>query len=333
MDKKHKRISYVLNTAVMALLWAALVMMTGSGVINRGTNGILILVCINVILALSLNLTTGFLGQLTLGHAGFMAIGAYTSAIFTKASGIESGILNLLIAIAIGGVCAAAAGVLIGVPALRLKGDYLAIITLGFGEIIRVIIEALDITGGAQGLRSIPKITKLPTAFIVAVCTAALLFAFIRTRHGRAIIAIREDEIAAESMGINITFYKTMAFTTAAFLAGVAGVLFSHYLGILGADNFDFNRSIEIVVMVVLGGLGSFTGSIISAVGLTLLPFLLRDFAEYRMLIYSVALIAVMIFRPKGLMGRHEFSLMKTLEKFTDRFKKAGSEPARKGGE
>lgn len=316
MNKKEfKRKNWIVNTLASAAIYILIIFAMSGGLINRATNGILMTVCINIILAVSLNLTTGYLGQLALGHAGFMALGAYASAIFSKSVAIENDLVKFLVALLLGGLFAAVFGFLIGMPALRLKGDYLAIITLGFGEIIRVVIEALGITGGAQGLRSIPKVATLPVSFIVMVLTIAVLYTLINSRHGRAIIAIREDEIAAESMGINITYYKTLAFTVAAFFAGVAGAMYAHYIGILGASNFDFNRSIEIVVTVVLGGLGSFTGSIVAAIALTLLPFMLRAFSEYRMLIYSIALIVVMIFKPSGLFGQYEFSLTRLINK------------------
>ncbi|MBQ4100479.1 MAG: branched-chain amino acid ABC transporter permease, partial [Oscillospiraceae bacterium] len=191
---------------------------------------------------------------------------------------------------------------------------YLTIITLGFGEIIRVIVENISITGGAQGLRSIPKLATVNSVMVITVLIIIMLFTLIRSRHGRAISSIREDEIAADASGIPTTFYKIFAFAFAAFLAGVAGGIYAQYLGILGAKTFGFMRSIEIVVMVVLGGMGSFTGSILSAGVLTYLPEALRGFSEYRMVVYSLALILIMIFRPKGLMGRYEFSLTRAID-------------------
>ena len=214
-------------------------------------------------------------------------------------------------------------GVIIGVPALRLKGDYLAILTLGFGEIIRVLILATPFTGGAAGLSGIPLLTTFTYVFIVAILTVAVIFAFIHSRHGRAVIAIREDEIAAEAAGIHTTYYKLLAFVLAAFFAGIAGGLYAHHIGVLDPSKFDFNYSVEILIMVVLGGMGSITGSVVAAIVLTLLPELLRGFSEYRMLIYSIILICVMLFKPSGLLGQHEFSLTKILNKF--RGKKAES--------
>lgn len=273
------------------------------------------MVCINVILAVSLNLATGFLGQLVLGHAGFMSVGAYSAALFTMYSGLPT-VVSFPLALLVGGIVAAAFGVIIGVPALRLKGDYLAILTLGFGEIIRVLILAMPFTGGAAGLSGIPLLTTFTYVFIIAIITVAVIFAFIHSRHGRAVIAIREDEIAAEAAGIHTTYYKLLAFVLAAFFAGIAGGLYAHHIGVLDPSKFDFNYSVEILIMVVLGGMGSITGSIVAAIVLTLLPELLRGFSEYRMLIYSVILICVMLFKPSGLLGQHELSLTKILNKF-----------------
>ena len=212
---------------------------------------------------------------------------------------------------------AALFGLLIGIPALRLKGDYLAIITLGFGEIIRVIIINLDFTGGARGLRGIPRETNFSWVYLLAVLTVAIIFAFIHTRHGRAVISIREDEIAAEASGVNTTYYKLLAFIMSAFFAGIAGGLYAHHIGILNPSKFDFNYSVEILVMVVLGGMGSITGSVIAATVLTILPEALRDFSSYRMLAYSVVLICVMLFRPSGLLGQYEFSLTRLFGKLS----------------
>ena len=254
--------------------------------------------------------TSGFLGQLVLGHAGFMSVGAYAAALFTMYSGLPT-MASFPLALLIGGIVAAAFGVIIGVPALRLKGDYLAILTLGFGEIIRVLILATPFTGGAAGLSGIPLLTTFTYVFIVAILTVAVIFAFIHSRHGRAVIAIREDEIAAEAAGIHTTYYKLLAFVLAAFFAGIAGGLYAHHIGVLDPSKFDFNYSVEILIMVVLGGMGSITGSVVAAIVLTLLPELLRGFSEYRMLIYSIILICVMLFKPSGLLGQHELDVYK----------------------
>lgn len=322
---KNKKSSYLLTLVLVVVLYGVSAFLVASGRINKYVSGILVMVLVNIILTVSLNLASGFLGQLVLGHAGFMSVGAYASALFTLNSGLPISVafpLSILIA----GVVAVIFGILIGIPALRLKGDYLAIITLGFGEIIKVLINFFDFTGGARGLRGIPRVVdkssgisvefvKFSYAFFLAVLTIYLITAFIRSRHGRAVIAIREDEIAAEASGINTTYYKLLAFVMAAFFAGVAGALYAHHLGVLNPAKFDFNYSVEILVMVVLGGMGSITGSVVSAIALTILPELLRGFSDYRMLAYSVILILVMLFKPTGLMGGYEFSLSRLVRK------------------
>lgn len=313
--KQKKWIPNVIILVLVLALYILLSVLISANIINPYYSGILTMVCINVILAVSLNLATGFLGQLVLGHAGFMSVGAYSAALFTMYSGLPT-VISFPLALLVGGIVAAAFGVIIGVPALRLKGDYLAILTLGFGEIIRVLILAMPFTGGAAGLSGIPLLTTFTYVFIIAIITVAVIFAFIHSRHGRAVIAIREDEIAAEAAGIHTTYYKLLAFVLAAFFAGIAGGLYAHHIGVLDPSKFDFNYSVEILIMVVLGGMGSITGSIVAAIVLTLLPELLRGFSEYRMLIYSVILICVMLFKPSGLLGQHELSLTKILNKF-----------------
>lgn len=310
--KNTKIVVYFVILALILAVFGAVKGLTGAGIVNDYYSGILIMVCINIILAVSLNLSTGFLGQLILGHAGFMSVGAYAAALVTLRSGLPEATVFPM-ALLVGGLTAALFGMIIGIPALRLKGDYLAIITLGFGEIIRVIIINLKFTGGARGLRGIPTLTNFNWVYLLAVLTVMILFAFIRSRHGRAVISIREDEIAAEASGINTTYYKLLAFVMSAFFAGIAGALYAHHIGILVPTKFDFNYSVEILVMVVLGGMGSITGSIIAATVLTILPEALREFSSYRMLMYSLVLICVMLFRPSGLLGQYEFSLTKLL--------------------
>lgn len=232
------------------------------------------------------------------------------------------------LALLVGGGLAAVFGVFIGMPALRLRGDYLAIVTLGFGEIIRVVIQNLTITGGGRGLYGIDEYTTFPWVFWIAALSVAVMYSMIGTRQGRAILSLRENEIAAEAVGVPSTRYKVLAFTLSSFFAGVAGGLYAHYITVLDPATFDFNMSIEILVMVVLGGMGSFTGSVLAAVVLTLLPELLRDLADYRMLIYSVVLVLMMILRPQGLLGKREFSLSRFWEKAAALVKK----PAAAGG-
>lgn len=315
MTEKRKRL--VINISLILSVYVILFVLIKLKVINRYYEGIMIACLINVILATSLNLATGFLGQLALGHAGFMAVGAYTAAIVTKTVGMP-GTLQLLISLVIGGIAAGAMGVVIGIPALRLRGDYLAIITLGFGEIIRVMLFNLDITGGARGLRGIPKLAGFNVVFWICVLVVAVLYAVTHSKQGRAIMSIREDEIAAEAVGIPTVNYKLLGFVLAAFFAGVGGGLYAHYMTVLDPKTFNFMRSVEILVIVVLGGMGSLTGSIIAAIGLTILPEALRSFSEYRLLLYSALLIVMMIFKPGGILGQREFSvqgLLKRLKK------------------
>lgn len=326
--KKDKLGSYIVNAIAIVALFIVGQYMTTSGMLSRYYTGIVMMVGINIILTASLNLTTGYLGQLALGHAGFMSVGAYGAALFTLYSGLPSGV-SFPVALLIGGIIAAMFGIAIGIPALRLKGDYLAIITLGFGEIIRVLITNVEFTGGAKGLRGIPRITNFAYVYIVVVITLVVLFTLLRSRQGRAIISIREDEVAAEASGINTTYYKLLAFTISAFFAGVAGGLYAHYLSVLDPANFDFNYSIEILVMVVLGGMGSLTGSVIAAIVLTILPEALRDFASARMLIYSIVLIVMMIFRPSGLLGTREFSLWGMIMRIKNMIVKPGDKSAK----
>ena len=262
------------------------------------------LICINIILAVSLNLIIGFTGQLTLGHAGFMSIGAYAASMFTIHMHTP-----FPIALLIGGIFAGAVGFLIGLPTLRLKGDYLAITTLGFGEIIRVVITNIDQLGGGRGLSGIPAKTTFAWVFFIMVGSMLLIYNVVRSSQGRAMMSVREDEIAAEAMGINTTKYKIMAFVIGSFLAGIAGGLFAHYLRFIKPEQFNFLKSVDIVTYVVMGGMGSLTGSALSTSILTVLPEGLRFLSDYRMVIYPIALIIIMRFRPQGLMGSSELSL------------------------
>ncbi|MGI6214616.1 MAG: ABC transporter permease subunit [Christensenellales bacterium] len=332
---KSKARSYTINTFSLLIVFFVIFGLISNGGINNYYSSILISILISIIMAVSLNLTTGLLGQLCLGHAGFMSVGAYTAGIITKALPNMPFGLSLFIALLAGGLLSAVCGFLIGMPALRLKGDYLAIITLGFGEIIRVIIQNLEITGGASGLTGIPRMSRklaetpkdssamqFAIVFWITVVVVTSIFTLGRSRHGRAIISIRENEVAAEATGIPITRYKLLAFTLAAFFAGIAGGLHAHQIGMLTPKYFDFNKSIEYLVIVVLGGMGSITGSIISATVLITLPEVLREFAAWRMVIYSLALVLMMIFRPTGLMGTNEFSLTAFVDSMADYFRK-----------
>lgn len=323
---KNKLSTNIINIISILLIYVIFFVLIQTKVINNYQQGILMLIMINVILAVSLNLVTGFLGQLTLGHAGFMAVGAYVSALFTKAVNMPAAI-EFPIALLIGGVSAAIIGILIGIPALRLRGDYIAILTLGFGEMIRgLIVYMQNITGGARGLKGIESHSNFTNVYWIMIITIYVLFTIIHSRHGRAVISIREDEIASESAGINTVYYKIYAFCISAFFAGAAGVLFAHYNTLLDPKLFNYNYSIEMLIMVVLGGMGSLTGSILSAIVLTALPQLLSDFSNYRMLIYSLLLIVIMLFKPSGLLGNYEFSYKSLFKKIKSFGSKKGKE-------
>lgn len=277
-----------------------------------------ILSCINIILAVSLNLINGFTGQFSLGHAGFMAVGGYSSASLTYYLGpklmavlgflpaVLAKNLIFLLALLTGGFSAALLGLLVGIPSLRLRGDYLAIVTLGMGEIVRVLILNIDSIGGARGFSGIPAYTNLFWIISMAVLTIAAVTSLVNSSHGRAFLSVREDEIAAEAMGINTTYYKVTAFVIGAFFAGMAGCLFGHYLQLLHPNSFTFIKSFEIIIMIIVGGLGSIFGSVVAAIILTLLPEALRYLGpvkDWRMVIYSLALILIMLTRPQGLFG------------------------------
>lgn len=307
MNKMFNRKNLIL-TACILVLYGIIMFLSEADILSRHYKSLLVPIGINIILAVSLNLTVGFLGELTLGHAGFMSVGAYAGCLFTVYSGLPIGIA-LPIAMLLGGIIAAIFGVLIGIPALRLKGDYLAIVTLAFGEIIRSVMTNLSFTGGAGGLKGIEKASNFTVVYIVLIITVVVIANLVRSRHGRAICSIRDNSIASESIGINIVYYKLLAFVVAAFFAGVAGVLYGHNLGILKPSTFDFNKSIEILVIVVLGGMGNIPGSIIAATVITVLPEVLRGLADYRMLIYAIVLIVMMILNnsPKFLAFKHKF--------------------------
>jgi branched-chain amino acid transport system permease protein len=269
---------------------------------------VIIYIGVNVILASSLNLINGFAGQFSLGHAGFMAIGAYTAAETTYLVGAQPGTVSgnilFLVALLVAGLVAAVFGVLVGIPSLRLKGDYLAIVTLGFGEIIRVIIQNLDFLGGARGFTGIPKITNFAWVFCVAAILIFMIANLVRSTYGKGFLAVADDEISAEAMGINSTHYKVVAFVTGAFFAGMAGGLYAHFVTYVNPSQFGFVKSIELVVMVIVGGMGNTVGVILAATLLTILPEALRPIAQYRMVIYSLMLVIIMITRPQGLFGR-----------------------------
>ena len=296
---------------IAVIIYVVIFSLAQFGVLSRHTQSLLVPIGVNIILAVSLNLTVGFLGELTLGHAGFMSVGAYAGCLFTMYCNLPVWI-EFPLALIIGGLVAAIFGVIIGIPALRLNGDYLAIVTLAFGEIIRSVLNNVKFTGGAGGLKGIDKTSNFTIAYILVILTLIVITNVVRSRHGRAIMAIRDNIIAAQSVGINIVYYKLVAFVGAAFFAGVAGVLYGHNLGILKPSTFDFNKSIEILVIVVLGGMGNITGSVIAAIIITLLPEVLRDLADYRMLIYSIALIVMMLFSSNPTLVEFRKKIFKT---------------------
>ena len=296
MKTKKKLQDKYITYLILVLMFVAALVMVKTGIASRKFQSWLVPICVNIILAVSLNLTIGFLGELTLGHAGFMSVGAYAGCLFSQLmADILPTVVRFPLAMLVGGLVAALFGVLVGIPVLRLKGDYLAIVTLAFGEIIRSVIINLNFTGGAAGLKGTPQDSNFYIAFAVVMITVILITNLTESGQGRSIKAIRDNRIAAEACGINVTYYRLLAFVFAAFFAGVAGVLYGHNLSILNAGTFDYNKSIEILVLVVLGGLGSIRGSVISATILYVLPELLRPLADYRMIMYSIVLIVIMI--------------------------------------
>lgn len=318
---KTSRRNY-LTYALVVLAFVILQILSGTGSISSSLKGMLVPICAYVVMAISLNLTVGVLGELSLGHAGFMSMGAFTgtAAAIALQNVIPFASLRLAVAMIIGAAFAALAGFLIGIPVLRLKGDYLAIVTLAFGEIIKSIFNNLYvgmdsaglhfsilsdttnlaeggklIIGGPMGIGGIQKISTFTAGFVLVILTLIVVFNLVNSRAGRAIMAVRDNRIAAESIGVNITKYKMMAFVTSAALAGAAGSLFAMNYSTIVANKFDFNTSILVLVFVVLGGLGNMLGSIVAAAALTILPEALRQFSDYRMLVYAIVLILVML--------------------------------------
>ena len=308
---------------------------------------------ISIILAVSLNLITGFTGQFSIGHAGFMAVGAYSSVFLTVyySQSAEQALAGLfgptvaqalvfLVIVLFGALVAALAGLLVGIPSLRLRGDYLAIVTLGFAEIIRIIILNVDRVGGATGFRGavapwegraiIPQYVNFVWIGGFAVITIVVVYNIVRSDIGRALVSIREDELAAEAMGINTTRYKVLSFVISSAFAGIAGALFGHFRQFLHTNDFQFIRSFEIIIMIVLGGMGSITGAVLGAIVITLLPELLRqlpgNLIHYRLVIYSALLIVIMLTRPQGVMGAREFGIpwLKRAQKRPEGDKPAG---------
>lgn len=310
------------------IAFVVLTFLMNGGMLTRSFSGQLVPICCFIVMAVSLNLTVGILGELSLGHAGFVSVGAFTGVIASQSllNVVESASARLAIALVIGALCAAVAGFIVGIPVLRLRGDYLAIVTLAFGEIIKDLINCLIVgvdskglhvlfnakgtltvqdlhleeTGtvivkGAQGATGMKTVSTFTAGFILVMIALVVVLNLTRSRSGRAIMALRDNRIAAESVGINVTKYKLMAFVTSAALAGAAGALYGLNYSSLSSSTFNFNMSIEILLMVVFGGLGNIWGSVIAAAVIKLLPEMLRGLADYRMLIYAVILILVMI--------------------------------------
>ena len=320
---KHRHVKQL--GLIAAVLLSALAS-AYSGAINSYYLQVIIFVGINITLAVSLNLINGYTGQFSLGHAGFMAIGAYVSAylsteqsagLFTALGVGTVGLSTVFLgSLLLGGIAAAIAGLAVGIPSLRLKGDYLAIVTLGFGEIIRVIIQTTEAVGGARGYSGIANYTTLFWTYTIAALTVYIVLSMIDSTYGRGFLTVRDDEIAAEAIGINTTRYKVTAFTLGAFFAGIAGGLYAHTTTYINPSGFDFQLSIQIVIMVILGGMGSTWGVVLAAIVLTLLleylrfvagyewlPDLVRRIAANRTIIFSLVLIGLMLLRPQGLFG------------------------------
>lgn len=339
---KNNFITYGMVIAIFVVVQ----ILSSTGNLSRLLTGLLVPICVYIIASLSLNLVVGYSGELSLGHAGFMCVGAYSSALFSHVtSDVLPSVPRLILALLVGAAVAAVFGVLIGIPVLRLRGDYLAIVTLAFGEIIKNLVNVIylgrDSAGfhfsmkdimalnmepdgeviikGAQGITGAPTDSNFTLGIILLLITLFIVLNLIHSRAGRAIMSIRDNRIAAESIGINITKYKILAFSISAALAGAAGVLYAHNLSTLTAlpKNFGYNMSITILVFVVLGGIGNIRGSIIAAVVLTLLPELLRFLSDYRMLIYAVVLIVTMIlvWSPGGIAFREKLGTLSIFKK------------------
>ena len=296
---RKSTVNNLITYAIVALFYIVVTVMIATGNATRHMQSLLVPICVNVTLAVSLNLVIGFLGELSLGHAAFMSIGAYAGgllSIFMKNMFPNLPVMvRFPLSMLAGGIAGAMFGALVCVVVLRLKGDYLAIVTLAFGEILRSIIINLDFTGGPSGLKGVPQDATFTYGIILVFLTLFVINNLAKSKHGRAIQALRDNTIAATSVGINATKYKLMVFALAAFFAGMAGVLYSHNYSIINAGTFDYNKSIEILVMVVLGGIGSVRGSVIAGALIAVIPEMLRSLQDYRMLIYAIVLIVMML--------------------------------------
>ena len=319
MEKQIKR-SYLLNILGVLFVFLLFVLLFENRVFGASTQyikGICTTACYTIIMVASLNLVVGFMGEFSLGHAGFVSVGAYTSAIVSSAlagKGLPD-LFLFLVALVAGGAAAGVTGILVGIPALRLRGDYLAIVTVAFAEIIRVCFCNFAITGGGKTMSGILKLSDFYWCYWIMAGCVAIMYMYVRSRFGRTVKAIREDYIAAAASGINVTYYKVMTFTVAAFFAGVGGGIYAHYMTAMIPTNFNFMYSAELLSEVIIGGTGSLTGSIIGAAFLSSLPEMTRQFSQYRMLVYSVILVLVMIFKPGGIFGTWEFSLTRIIKR------------------
>jgi branched-chain amino acid transport system permease protein len=338
MGKQYK-ISYIINFFGVLFVFLLFVFLFESRIFGASTQyikGICTTACYTIIMVASLNLVVGCMGEFSLGHAGFVSVGAYTSAIVSSAltgKGLPDLALFLLALLA-GGAAAGVTGILVGIPALRLRGDYLAIVTVAFAEIIRVCFCNFSITGGGKTMSGILKLSNFYWCYWIMAACVGMMYMYVRSRFGRTVKAIREDYIAASASGINVTYYKVLTFTVAAFFAGVGGGIYAHYMTAMIPTNFNFMYSAELLSEVIIGGTGSFTGSIIGAAFLSSLPEMTRQFSQYRMLAYSVILVLVMIFKPGGIFGTWEFSLTRLLKRLAGikgGDKKSGKEKANGG--
>lgn len=308
MSKNRFNFKSLVWVIAILVVYTIIYFLNSTGAINAYYRLTLITIMLNIIYAVGLNLIIGVAGQFSLGHAGFIAIGAYSAAIITKA--MDPPLLGLLTGMAVGVVISIIVALIVGLPTLRLKGDYLAIATLGVSEIIRVLINNLrSITNGPAGINQIPQVTTWNWVFLFLVLTTILVLNYTNSSSGRATYAIQQNEVAAQAMGLNITKYKVMAFAIGAATASIGGSLQATLLGIVTPNDYTFNRSIDVLIIVVFGGIGSFTGSFFAAILLGVLNLVLQDYGQLRMIIYALALIVIMIFRPGGLLGTWELRL------------------------
>ena len=342
---RHDFVTYAMCIVAFAIVF----FMQSNHMIPRMIAGQLVPITAYIVMAISLNLVVGIAGDLSLGHAGFMSVGAYTGIVTAVAleSAVPSDPVRLIISIVVGAVAAAIMGFLIGIPVLRLSGDYLAIVTLAFGEIIKSIVTnvylgvdenglqfsflsnkneladgGVELIRGPMGVMNTQRISTFIAGFVLVLVALVVIFNLVNSRTGRAVMAARDNRIAAESVGISVTKYKMIAFVVSAALAGAAGTLYGCSQTTFAATKFDFNTSILILVFVVLGGLGNMWGSVIAAAALTILPEALRAVSDYRMVVYAVVLILVMIFRPEGLLGDYDFSMSRVIERIMNHGKR-----------